>query len=44
MVNIKASSPTLEGTSGTGDVEVMAEMRATIDELRRHKRSNFLHM
>lgn len=32
-------SPTLEGTRGTWDAKVMAEMRATMDELWHHNRT-----
>lgn len=39
MVNIRASSPTPEGTSGTCNVNAMAEMRAAMDELQRHNRT-----
>lgn len=39
MVNKRASSPTLEGTSGIDDVDVLAEMRAVMDELRRHNQT-----
>ena len=39
MVNRRAQSRTPEGTRGIGDVEAMEEMRATMDELRSHKRT-----
>lgn len=33
MVNIRASPPTPEGTRGSGDVDSLEEMRATMYEL-----------
>lgn len=36
MVNMRVPSPTPEGTSGSGDVNVLEEMRVIMDELRRH--------
>lgn len=34
MVNKRASPPTSEGTSGSDDVDALAEMRVNMDELR----------
>lgn len=39
MVNIRAPSTTLEGTSNNGDVDAMTEMHATMDELRHHNQT-----
>lgn len=39
MVNMRASSPTPEGTSGSSVVDALAEMCVSMDELRRHNQT-----
>lgn len=39
MVNKRASSPTLEGTSGSDDVDALEEIHAFVDELHYHNQT-----
>ena len=39
MVNMRASSPTPKGTSGSGDVNTLVEMHAVMDKLHRHSQT-----
>lgn len=39
MVNMRVPSLTPEGTSGSGDVDTLAEICAAMDELRHHNQT-----
>lgn len=39
MVNMRASSLTPEGTSGSGVVDALAKIRVSMDELRRYNQT-----